>query len=85
MQISKLLENFKKITPPDYYIKNSVASVIKDVSGFNLNKKNISYRNGIVYIKTKQSYKSEIFINKQKIISILKEKIGKEVKINNIL
>lgn len=84
MYISDLLKKFKNITAPDIIIRNYIVDIVKEIINIKLDKKNIFVKNGIVYIKTKPIYKNEIFINKKKIINLLKEKVGDSVYIKDI-
>lgn len=74
------LEKFKNITPPDEAIRLLLAEMVKEETGIEVSKKNISIRNNIAYIKTTPIYKNEIYIQKGKIILKIKESfVGKNI------
>ncbi len=84
MYISDLLKKFQHITPPDIVVRKKIVEIVKEITNIELDKKDISVKNGVVFIKTTPIYKNEIFINKQTILSILKQKINDSVKIVDI-
>ena len=84
MYISDLLQKFKHITPPDITVRKSAVDIIKTTTNIELDKKDISIKNGVVYIKTQPIYKNEIFINKQKIIKKLQERVGDNVFVKDL-
>jgi hypothetical protein len=77
--ILSFLEKYKLFTPPDISLRKTVVEIIRDITGISLSVKNISVRNKIVYISASPLYKSEIFIKKEKIIDLLKEKVPQSV------
>ena len=82
--IENFLKKFKKITPPDDFIKKQIIKSIDKKTGIKINNKQITYKNNIIYIKTKQEERSFIFLNKEKIIEdlkkTLKNKTPKDIK-----
>jgi len=72
--IGEYLKKFTKITPPDDFLKEIILEGVKTEIGIDIDKKNITVSGGIVYIKTSPIIKNEIFMKKEKIISIIKEK-----------
>lgn len=74
--ISNLLERFKKIKIPNETVRKEILEIIKYTTGADVDFKNISVKEGIVYIKLAGAAKSEIFLNKKKILERIKsEKI----------
>lgn len=77
--ISKYLEKFFTITPPGKFYQKEVVKALNEILPINLSENDIVYRFGIIYIKnnpaTSGTLKNEIFLNKEKIIRLLSEKI----------
>ncbi len=69
--LDKFLDKFKKIKPPINYI---IIDIIKNELNVNIKSENILIKNNIIYIKTKPIIKSEVFIKKQKILELIKNK-----------
>ena len=82
--VDDFLSKFKKIEPPDNTIRCYVVDVIFDVLSIKIKKQDIKIKNNIVYIKTNNIVKNEIFLNKQTILDKINNKLNKN-KINNIL
>jgi len=82
--IEIFLKKFKNLISPHDSIKKATIDSIKKATGINIDKKNISFKNGIVYIKTQHHEKSYIFLNKKNILNniknILKEKTPNDIK-----
>ena len=74
--IGDYLKRFVGLTPPDDFIKEEVLKIVKDKIGIDLNKKEITISNGVIYIKTTPIIKNEIFINREKILQNLKQTLG---------
>ncbi len=68
--ISSFLEKYKKLPSP----KRSLREAIEEFFDAKKMVKDVFYKNGIVYVKTQPVLKQEIFLNKKKLISFLKEK-----------
>ena len=76
--ISKYLEKFFTITPPKKFYQGEVAKALNGVLNINLSENDVEYRFGIIYIKNPAisgTLKNEIFLNKEKIIQLLSQKI----------
>ena len=76
--ISKYLEKFFTITPPKKFYQSEVAKALNEVLNINLSENDVEYRFGIIYIKNPAisgTLKNEIFLNKEKIIQLLSQKI----------
>ncbi len=69
--ISSFLEKFSKLIKTDDNLKNNIISSIKNITGFEIKKENISIKNKIAYIKEKPHFKNEVFMNKDKILNEL--------------
>ena len=82
--ISKYLEKFFTITPPKKFYQNEVIKALNEILNINLSENDAEYRFGIIYIRnSNQALKNEIFLNKEKIIISLSQKI-KNNKIKDI-
>lgn len=74
--ISKYLEKFFTIVPPKKFYQNEVIKALNEILNTNLSENDAEYRFGIIYIKNNNSaLKNEIFLNKEKIIRLLSQKI----------
>ena len=70
-KINITLEKYKKITPPDEFVRTSVAEVIHRLVGVDIPIKDISMRRAVVYIRTKPIFKNEIYIKKRDILNAI--------------
>ena len=76
--ISGYLEKFFTITPPGKFYQNEAVKALNEILNINLSENDIEYRFGIIYIKNNNTaLKNEIFLNKDKIIQLLSQKIKK--------
>jgi hypothetical protein len=82
--IDIFLKKFRKLTPPDSYIREIISSVIFNNLKIKINIKKIAIKNNIIYIKEKPVIKNEIFIHKKTILKEIKKKL-KNKTFNNIL
>lgn len=74
--ISKYLEKFFTITPPKKFYQGEVIKALNEVLNINLSENDVEYRFGTIYIKNgNPALKNEIFLNKEKIIRLLSQKI----------
>lgn len=77
--IEEFLKKFTSLTLPDESIRKATSVVIKDVCGEDIDIKNITLKNNIVYIQhNNHILRSHIFINKNKILTLLKERVGEK-------
>jgi hypothetical protein len=74
--IAKYLEKFTKLSTSRSFLRESVASSIKEVCGFDIDPSKIDEKEGIVRISERPIIKSEIFLKKQKILKSIESKIG---------
>jgi hypothetical protein len=72
--ISAYLDKFKNLGLKERLIKEAVSSSIKEVLGFDLDIKNISFKNGEVIFKVSPAIKNAIFIKKEAILANIKNK-----------
>ncbi len=82
-KITNFLQRFKGIALPNERERTAILTVIKKEVGIDLNLKDITVRNSIAYIKATGIARSEIFLNKRKILSELEKVIlpGKVIEI----
>ena len=77
-KIDGFLKRFEKITIPDESVRLKTAEILSSEFGEEIKKEDISVKNGIIFIKTKDaSLKSDIFLKKQKIIDNINSYLGK--------
>lgn len=74
--LGDFLSRFKKLGLPNETIRKMAIEVIYNICAVNVSLEDVSYRDGVVYIKLSGAPKSEIYINKQKILKELENKIG---------
>lgn len=72
--IKDYLNKFKIILKEKDDFYDSIIEIINNVINIKINKNNIKIKNNFIFIKSSPIIKSEIFINKDKILSLLKEK-----------
>lgn len=77
--ISNYLEKFFKITPPKKFYQDEIIRALNEILNINLSEDDAEYRFGTIYIKNNPAIngalKNEIFLNKEKIIRLLSQKI----------
>lgn len=82
--ISKYLEKFFTITPPKKFYQSEAIKALNEILNIDLLENDAEYRFGIIYIKNSNlALKNEIFLNKEKIIKLLSQKI-KNSKVKDI-
>lgn len=78
--ISNYLEKFFLISPPKNFYQNEITKILNEILSVNFSENNIDFRFGVVYIKNNnQALKNEIFLNKEKIIKALNQKIKNNI------
>ena len=76
--IAKYLEKFFIISPPGKFYQKEVVKALNEILNINLSENDMEYRFGVIYIKNNNTaLKNEIFLNKDKIIQLLSQKIKK--------
>jgi len=74
--VSKYLEKFFVISPPGKFYQKEVIKTLNEILNINLSEDDAEYRFGIMYIKNNnQSLKNEIFLNKEKILRQINQKL----------
>lgn len=82
--ISDYLQKFENITPPEKMVKQAVVTCLYSKLNVEVNPENISYKQGIVYIKTHPAVKSEIKMDKEIILKRIREDVGGKERIKDI-
>ncbi len=77
IQLKELLIKINNILISEEVKKNLVVDSVFRNTGLKIKKEEIEIKNGIIYLNIKPIYKNEIFFKKEKILSYLKEGIGK--------
>ena len=70
--IEKYLERFKNITLPDEAVRKAVVGAILAEMNINIEFKDVSIKNHVAYVKGDPTTRSELFLNKKRILSKLK-------------
>ena len=76
--IAKYLEKFFTITPPGKFYQKEIIKALNEIFNINLSEDNIDFRFGIIYIKNHTisgALKNEIFLNKEKILRQINQKL----------
>lgn len=75
--IGKFLERFSNLKPSKGFIQDGAVMAIGKVLNLKISSDDIEWRGGVIYFKIKNpAVKNEIFLNKEKILEILKERLG---------
>jgi hypothetical protein len=69
--ISNFFSKFLKLQQDSEEIKNKIINVLKSISGINLDKEKISFKEGIVSINCSPLERTQIYMNKEKILESL--------------
>jgi len=78
--ISGYLEKFFTRIPPGKFYQKEVIKALNEILNMELLENDVEYRFGIVYIRSSvQALKNEIFLNKEKIIQQLNQKIKRDI------
>ena len=72
--ISSYLEKFKKLKDPKRDIQE-ISFIFSSILGFDISDSDIKLQNNIVFFIGDSSLKTEIFIRKEDILDVLKEKM----------
>lgn len=82
--IANYLEKFEKITPPERELRYATSKEVKESLGMEVNPEDISFKNGIIYIKAHPVIKSEVNLNKTSIIIGVSRRVGDKHNIQDI-
>ncbi len=78
IEIKDLLARFNDILLGEEAKVDALRNIISEVIGININSKDITVKNGVIYLNIKPIYKNEIFIKQDKILKKLEETFGKK-------
>ncbi len=77
--IGRFLNRFKNLKIPKKFIQKESAQIIGSLLNTEINPDDIEERNGVLYLKSGNSaLKNEIFLRKEKILEILKQRLGEK-------
>jgi len=75
--IGNFLERFANLKPSQNLIKGEAAKIIGGVLDVEINQDDIEERNGILFFKSANPVlKNEIFLKKEVILEVLKDRLG---------
>lgn len=75
--IGNFLEKFSNLKLTKDFYGDEISGAIKEVLSIEINPRDINYKGGVILIKTKNSaIKSEVFMNKDKILKVFSQKIN---------
>lgn len=69
--LSSLLERYKRITPPDVVIRDSVVVLLEKRLSFAISRSDVEVRGRVVYIKCPALIKNELLLNKKELMDEL--------------
>lgn len=73
------MDRFANLKTPKGFIQDEVIRAVKNVLNIEIEPEEVEWRAGVIYIKTQnQILKNEIFLRKEKILEILKERLSKK-------
>lgn len=72
LNISSFLERFKTLGAAELLLKEELASAITQIIRVPIERKSITIKNGVVFVKCSPAVKSAIFINKLAIMEKIK-------------
>ena len=75
--ITKFLKRFSNIKPTSRIIRKIVFNILKDKS-IPIKEDEIIYNKGVIYIKSNQIIKNEIFLSKEIILREIENKLNKK-------
>jgi hypothetical protein len=76
IEIRDLLLKFNNILFLREIKRESVRSAIFETVGISIKPKDIEIKNSTVYLKIKPIYKNEIFLKQEKVLLLLKKRLG---------
>ncbi len=77
--IGKFFERFNNIALKELKKREIICSIIENTLKQNIEIKDISIKNGIIAIKGNQTLKSEIYLKKTLLISLISEKTKEKI------
>jgi len=80
--IQNLLARFKRLTLPDEAARKTIVEVCKKEFHVPIEMKDITIRNRVVFISGSPHAKMTLYMQKKRILSILKERLGNEAPVD---
>ncbi len=77
--ITSFLQKFKKILSSQGAHAYVFIEIVKDELGIKLQKKDVSVRGNVIYVRVSPASKNTIFLKKKKILDLLTEQAGRHV------
>lgn len=77
--LSSFLERYKRITPPDIVIRDSVVVLFSNKLSYVITREDVEVRGRKVFVKCPSLIKNEIMLNKKELISELLSMISPHV------
>ena len=79
--ISSFLDKFKKLEPPKRSILDAFVRVLDRTLGIFIKESEVTVERGVIYLSTHPSIKSEVMLNKARLLRALNEELssGKKV------
>ena len=74
--IGDFLRRFSTLTPPDEFVRKQVLQSIQNILHYEVLMKDVSVRNGVVYIKTNSLVKNKVFMKKELLLKDLQKTLG---------
>jgi len=76
IEIKDLLIKFDKLINKEELKVFLIREAINEITGIDIKKEKIKFKNNTLYLDIKPIYKNEIFINKEKIVAHLEQNKG---------
>jgi hypothetical protein len=77
--IGNFLERFANFRPSKKLIKEESAKIISGLLNIEINSENFEERDGVLFLKSANpALKNEIFLKKNQILEVLKERLGEK-------
>lgn len=77
--LNSLLLKFKSIVNNQGFVKEKTAEVISSFLRKEIKTETVSFKNGVITLRLEPIAKTEIFLNKEKVIADIKQKTGVDV------
>ena len=78
IEIKDLLAKFDNLLVSEEVKLQSILNILERVIGIKIKKEDIKIKNSTVYLNIKPIYKNEIFLQREKIFSLLSDSLGKK-------
>jgi hypothetical protein len=74
--LTHFFDRYARITPPDMVIRDSVVLLFDKYLSFSITREQVKVRSGVVYVDCPALVKSELSLNKQKLLDELLESVS---------